>query len=98
MRMYRGPHAAREDTVLFPALHELLSNKEMDALGDQFEDEENRRFGNRGFEKTVEQVAAIEKELGDLSTSTSSLRRPPSPTLFETLRLTNVQPRHSIGT
>jgi hemerythrin-like domain-containing protein len=63
VRMY-GPHAAWEDTVVFPALHELLSNKEMDALGDQFEAEENRRFGDRGFEKTVEQVAGIEKEIG----------------------------------
>jgi hemerythrin-like domain-containing protein len=63
VRMYR-PHAAWEDTIAFPTLHELLTDKEMDVLGDQFEAEENRRFGDRGFEKTVEQVAAIEKELG----------------------------------
>jgi hemerythrin-like domain-containing protein len=63
IRMYR-PHAAREDTVVFPALHELLSEKELDRLGDQFEDEENRRFGKNGFEKVVAQVAAWEKDLG----------------------------------
>ena len=63
LRMYR-PHAAREDTVLFPALKKLLSPKQLEALGDRFEDEENRRFGADGFGKIVEQVAAIEKQLG----------------------------------
>jgi hemerythrin-like domain-containing protein len=63
IRMYR-PHAAREDTVLFPAFKRLLSAKQIDELGDKFEDEENRRFGADGFGKTVEKVAAIEKQLG----------------------------------
>jgi len=63
IRMYRA-HAAREDTVLFPALHKILSAAEMDALGDQFEKEEDRLFGDEGFAKTVDQVAAIEKQLG----------------------------------
>jgi hemerythrin-like domain-containing protein len=62
VRMYR-PHAAREDTVLFPALKKILSPKQLDALGDQFEEEENRRFGADGFGKIVEQVAAIERQL-----------------------------------
>jgi hemerythrin-like domain-containing protein len=63
LRMYE-PHAAREDTVLFPAFHHLLSPERMDKLGDEFEDEENRRFGQNGFEKMVEQVAGLEKQLG----------------------------------
>ncbi|MFZ1932878.1 MAG: hemerythrin domain-containing protein [Thermoguttaceae bacterium] len=63
LRMYR-PHAAREDTVLFPAFKKLLSAKQLDELGDKFEDEENRRFGADGFGKMVEKVAAIEKQLG----------------------------------
>jgi hemerythrin-like domain-containing protein len=63
IHMYR-PHAAREDTVLFPALKKLLPAKRLDELGDKFEDEENRRFGADGFGKTVEKVAAIEKQLG----------------------------------
>ena len=63
IRMYR-PHAAREDTVLFPALRKILSAKQLDELGDKFEDEENRRFGADGFGHTVEKVAAIEKKLG----------------------------------
>jgi hemerythrin-like domain-containing protein len=68
IRMYR-PHEAREDTVLFPALHKILTAKQLDALGDKFEEEENKLFGKDGFEKTVEQVAVIEKQLGidDLS-------------------------------
>ena len=63
IRMYR-PHEAREDTVLFPALHQVLSTKQLKDLGEQFEKEEDRLFGDEGFEKTVDQVAAIEKQLG----------------------------------
>jgi hemerythrin-like domain-containing protein len=63
VRMYR-PHEAREDTVLFPALHSIVSRNEYDSLGEQFEDEEHKRFGEDGFEKMVDKVADIEKELG----------------------------------
>jgi hemerythrin-like domain-containing protein len=63
VRMYR-PHEAREDTVLFPALHKIVPAKRLKDLGEQFEKEEDRLFGEEGFEKTVEQVAAIEKQLG----------------------------------
>lgn len=63
IRMYR-PHEAREDTVLFPALHHIVPAKRLNELGEQFEKEEDRLFGEEGFEKTVEQVAAIEKKLG----------------------------------
>jgi hemerythrin-like domain-containing protein len=68
IRMYR-PHEAREDTTLFPALGKLLSRQRLAELGEQFEAEEDRLFGDEGFEKTVDQVAAIEKQLGiyDLS-------------------------------
>jgi hemerythrin-like domain-containing protein len=63
IRMYR-PHEAREDTILFPAHHTLLTPKRLEELGDQFEKEEDKLFGDEGFEKTVEQVASIEKQLG----------------------------------
>jgi hemerythrin-like domain-containing protein len=63
IRMYR-PHEAREDTVLFPALRKIVPAKELGELGEKFEKEEDRLFGEGGFEKTVEQVAAIEKQLG----------------------------------
>lgn len=74
IRMYR-PHAAREDTVLFPALHQVLGEKEFDTLGDQFEKIEQERFGKNGFEKMVDQVAVLEKELGiyDLAKFTPSI-------------------------
>lgn len=62
VRMY-GPHEAREDTVLFPALHSIVSASEYDALGDEFEKREQQRFGKDGFEKTVDRVASIEKLL-----------------------------------
>lgn len=63
IRMYR-PHEAREDTVLFPALHSLLTPDQIHELGEQFEEQEDARFGEGGFTKTVGQVAAIEKQLG----------------------------------
>jgi hemerythrin-like domain-containing protein len=68
IRMYR-PHEAREDTVLFPALHKIVPAKRLKELGEQFEKEEDRLFGEEGFEKTVDQVAAIEKQLGILDLS-----------------------------
>lgn len=63
IRMYR-PHAAREDTVLFPALRSIVSPGEFDALGEKFEDKEEDLFGKEGFEKVVETVGEIEKKLG----------------------------------
>jgi hypothetical protein len=64
-----GPHEAREDTVLFPALHAIISRNEYDALGEDFEKREHQLFGKEGFEGMVPRVAAIEKQLGiyDLS-------------------------------
>jgi hemerythrin-like domain-containing protein len=68
VRMYR-PHEAREDTVLFPALRSIVTPKEYDALGEEFEDKEHQLFGEHGFEKIVDDVARLEKTLGiyDLS-------------------------------
>jgi len=63
VRMYR-PHEAREDTVLFPAFKDLVGEAEYKELGEKFEDQEHKLFGAHGFEKNVEQIAAIERELG----------------------------------
>ncbi len=63
IRMYR-PHEAREDTVLFPALHQLISRNEWDSLGDDFEKREHQLFGKEGFEGMVEKVAGLEKSAG----------------------------------
>ncbi len=68
IRMY-NPHEAREDTVLFPAFHKIVTPHEFDSLGEDFEKKENELFGEDGFEKMVDKVAGIEKRLGiyDLS-------------------------------
>lgn len=52
IRMYR-PHEAREDTVLFPALRSVVTANEFDAMGEDFEKDEQRKFGEDGFEKAV---------------------------------------------
>lgn len=68
VRMY-SPHEAREDTVLFPAIREIVSKHEFGALGEEFEKKEHALFGEDGFEKMVDRVASIERTLGiyDLS-------------------------------
>src|SRR5947208_6506944 len=63
IRMY-NPHEAREDTVLFPAFHNIVSPHEFDSLGEDFEKKEDELFGEGGFEKVVDKVAGIEKRLG----------------------------------
>jgi len=61
--MYR-PHAAREDTVLFPALRGLVGKKEYEDMGEQFEDKEKSMLGDHGFEKAVEEVSRLEQAFG----------------------------------
>jgi hemerythrin-like domain-containing protein len=62
IRMYE-PHEAREDTVVFPALRDVLPPTEFRELAERFEDEEHQRFGQAGFQGVVERVADIEKSL-----------------------------------
>ena len=62
IRMYE-PHEAREDTVVFPALRQVVPANEFRHMADMFEDEEHRRFGQAGFEGVVDKVADIEKSL-----------------------------------
>ena len=62
-RMY-APHEAREDTVLFPELHKIVSPHEYDAMGEQFESIERKTFGGDGFDIYVEKVEIVEKQLG----------------------------------
>jgi hemerythrin-like domain-containing protein len=61
--MYR-PHAAREDTVLFPELRGLVGKRAYEELGEQFEDKEKQMLGDHGFEHAVEQVARLEQAFG----------------------------------
>lgn len=73
IRMYE-PHEAREDTVIFPALRDVVTVGEFHDMAETFEDEEHRRFGHDGFQRVVDEVADIEKSLGiyDLSKFTPS--------------------------
>jgi hypothetical protein len=58
------PREAREDTVLFPASRKIVSKNEYDALGEEFEKNGEPHFHGDGFEKNVDAVAKLEKELG----------------------------------
>jgi hemerythrin-like domain-containing protein len=73
VRMYR-PHAAREDTVIFPAWKQTLTAKQLDETNDKFENIEHDMFGQDGFEKAVQQITEIETALGlaDLAVFTAS--------------------------
>jgi hemerythrin-like domain-containing protein len=61
--MYR-PHAAREDTELFPQLRKVVSGSEYDAIGEEMEKQEHQKFGEDGFEKMTAHVAEIERRIG----------------------------------
>jgi hemerythrin-like domain-containing protein len=63
VRMYRA-HAAREDTIIFPAWKATLSADELDEMGEKFEDIEHEQFGKDGFDDAVEQIGDIEGALG----------------------------------
>ena len=66
-------HTAIEDTIVFPAWKDALSDKQYKELSDQFEELEQKMFGHDGFEDAVKRVAGIEKELGlsDLASFTA---------------------------
>ena len=76
--MYRN-HAAREDTIIFPAWKQTMTQKQIDEMGDKFEDIEQEQFGEDGYESAVRQIAEIEGSLGlaDISQFTA----PPPPKL-----------------
>ena len=61
--MYRN-HAAREDTVVFPAWKKTLGPRELDEMGDKFEEIEHQQFGGDGFDKAVREISSIERVLG----------------------------------
>jgi hemerythrin-like domain-containing protein len=61
--MYRN-HAAREDTIIFPAWKQTMTGKQLDEIGDKFEDIEKEQFGGDGFEDAVKQISGIEESLG----------------------------------
>jgi hemerythrin-like domain-containing protein len=74
--MYEN-HAAREDTIVFPAWKEGLSERQLREMGETFEDIEHRQFGKDGFEEAVKQIAAIEEALGFADLAQFTAPRPP---------------------
>ena len=78
IRMYEH-HAAREDTVVFPAWKEALTDDQYDELTDKFEDIEHEQFGEDGFEDAEKQISDIEGMMG--LSDLSKLTAPPPPRL-----------------
>lgn len=74
--MYEN-HAAREDTVVFPAWKATLSKRQLEDLGETFEDIERKTFGHDGFDDAISKINDIEGALGfaDLDSFTA----PPPP-------------------
>ncbi len=75
-RMYEE-HAALEDTVVFPAWKKALTTRQLDAMGDLFEDIEKKMLGKDGFDDAVDRIATIEKALG---IELGAMTAPPPPT------------------
>jgi hemerythrin-like domain-containing protein len=76
--MYRN-HAAREDTIIFPAWKETMTGNQLDELNDKFEDIEHEQFGDDGFEDAVKQISAIENSLGLADIAQFTAPPPPKP-------------------
>jgi hemerythrin-like domain-containing protein len=76
-RMYEE-HAAREDTIVFVAWKKTMTPKQLDEMGDLFEDIEKKTFGRDGFDHAVAKVGAIEKQIG---LDSAALTAPPPPGL-----------------
>jgi hemerythrin-like domain-containing protein len=57
-------HAAREDTIVFPAWKQTMNAVQLDEMGDKFEEIEKQQFGEDGYESAVKQIADIEGGLG----------------------------------
>lgn len=74
--MYRN-HAAREDTVIFPAWKQTMTEKQLDEIGEKFEDIEHDQFGEDGFEDAVKQISEIEGSLGLADISQFTAPTPP---------------------
>lgn len=62
VRMYET-HAAREDTIVFPAWKDAISNNESKELSEKFEEIEHKTFGKDGFDAAVRQIAEIDGSL-----------------------------------
>jgi hemerythrin-like domain-containing protein len=78
VRMYEN-HAAREDTVVFPAWKKNYTDKQLDEISDQFEDIEQKMFGKDGFEDAEKKISQIEEALGFSDLAQFTPPAPPQP-------------------
>src|SRR6266496_5122808 len=76
--MYQN-HAAREDTIVFPAWKKNFTDKQLDEVGDQFEDIEHKMFGKDGFEDAEKKISDIEGRLGFADLAQFTPPAPPKP-------------------
>ncbi|BAI63026.1 conserved hypothetical protein [Methanocella paludicola SANAE] len=62
-------HAAWEETVIFPAMYDLLPERDMDDINKQFMEAEQRLLGNKGIVEIYRAIDNIEEAAGthDLS-------------------------------
>lgn len=62
VRMYEH-HAVVEDTLVFPVWRKSISTEELDELGAQFEEIEEKQFAEDGFEAALRRMAEIEESV-----------------------------------
>jgi hemerythrin-like domain-containing protein len=77
-RMYAN-HAAREDTIVFPAWKKAIGADGLDKMGEKFEDIEKQQFGGDGFDMAVKQIGDIESTLGFADLARFTAAPPGSP-------------------
>ena len=77
VRMYEH-HAAIEDTIIFPAWKATMDDKQLDEIGEKFEEIEQKEFGDDGFEAAVRRIAEIEESLGIANLGLFTAPAPPA--------------------
>jgi hemerythrin-like domain-containing protein len=76
--MYQN-HAAREDTIVFPAWKKNFTDMQLDEIGDHFEDIEHKMFGKDGFDDAEKKISSIEAGLGLADLAQFTPPPPPKP-------------------
>jgi hemerythrin-like domain-containing protein len=71
-------HTAREDTIVFTAWKDSLSQSDYREIGEKFEDIEKQTFGHDGFDDAVRQISEIETAFGLTDIARFDMSRPPS--------------------
>jgi hemerythrin-like domain-containing protein len=78
VRMYEH-HAAREDTIVFPAWKSNYTDKQLDELGEKFEDIEKKTFGKDGFDDAEKKISGLEETFGIADIAQFTPPPPPKP-------------------